>query len=82
MNIVINGLAAIAVLTAAPALAKAEPSIPAPAPAAAAASNLTAQNKRYCIVQSMTGSRLPKKICKTRDQWMTDDGFDPLTLRK
>jgi hypothetical protein len=33
---------------------------------------------KYCIVDTVTGSRIAKKVCKTRDAWMREDGFDPL----
>jgi len=33
---------------------------------------------KYCMVDTVTGSRIPQKICKTRDAWMREDGFDPL----
>ena len=33
---------------------------------------------RYCIVDTITGSRIAKRECKTRDAWMREDGFDPL----
>ena len=32
---------------------------------------------RYCVVETVTGSRIPTKVCKTRDEWKAD-GFDPL----
>lgn len=33
--------------------------------------------QRYCTVYDVTGSRIPIKTCKTRDEWLKD-GFDPL----
>ncbi|MEG3088606.1 hypothetical protein [Sphingomonas sp. PB4P5] len=33
--------------------------------------------KRYCVIDTVTGSRLPQKTCQTREQWL-DQGFDPL----
>jgi hypothetical protein len=34
--------------------------------------------QRYCIVQAVTGSiRATQKVCKTREQWMQEDGIDP-----
>ncbi|MES2042329.1 MAG: hypothetical protein V4475_00535 [Pseudomonadota bacterium] len=39
-----------------------------------AASNV---DRRYCVVEELTGSRLPHKICKTRKEWLAE-GFDPL----
>lgn len=36
-----------------------------------------AGTRRYCVIDSMTGSRIPKKICMTRKEWL-GRGFDPL----
>jgi len=36
------------------------------------------QQIKYCILDTVTGSRIAKKVCKTRDAWMREDGFDPL----
>ena len=33
--------------------------------------------QRYCVTDTLTGSRLPVKSCQTRDQWLKQ-GFDPL----
>lgn len=33
--------------------------------------------QRYCVVDQITGSRVPHKVCKTRKEWL-DEGFDPL----
>ena len=49
----------------------------APAARATPAAESTAQPK-YCVVDAVTGSRIPQKICKTREAWMREDGFDPL----
>lgn len=39
----------------------------------------TAQRaQRYCIVNSVTGSRIPRRTCKTRAEWLADENFDPL----
>ena len=47
-------------------------------PAAEAGVDQTAAAaKKYCIVDSPTGSRLTKKSCRTRDEWMKR-GVDPL----
>ena len=32
---------------------------------------------KYCIVDLVTGSRIPVKTCKTREAWL-EQGFDPL----
>lgn len=39
------------------------------------------KGQKYCIEQLVTGSRVPIRVCKTRDQWIKDDNFDPLTAR-
>lgn len=32
--------------------------------------------KRYCLVETLTGTQIPRKICKTRAEWL-DMGTDP-----
>jgi hypothetical protein len=54
---------------AAPTSAVATPSAPADAP--------QAREQKYCVVETVTGSRIPLRTCKTRRQWMAQ-GFDPL----
>jgi hypothetical protein len=49
----------------------------APAARATPTAESTAQPK-YCVVDTITGSRIERKICKTREAWMREDGFDPL----
>ncbi len=34
--------------------------------------------RRYCVITTPTGTRIPKKTCKTRIEWQKEDGFDPL----
>lgn len=34
--------------------------------------------RKYCVVDTVTGSRLAHKVCKTRQDWISQDGFDPL----
>lgn len=36
-----------------------------------------AKEKRYCVKSRVTGARLPRVICKTRDEWIKSEGFDP-----
>ncbi len=36
------------------------------------------KEKQYCVSDTATGSRLAVKVCKTRKQWMDQEGFDPL----
>jgi hypothetical protein len=33
--------------------------------------------RRYCVVDTITGSRVPVKQCRTRADWLKE-GFDPL----
>ena len=68
-------MATVGVLLGAPALAadRPEPTVattPAPAP--------DAQSKkvRYCIKDAITGSRMERRICKTRAEWL-QQGVDP-----
>ncbi|WP_066816500.1 hypothetical protein [Sphingomonas mali] len=49
----------------------------APAARATPTAESTPQPK-YCVVDTVTGSRIPQKVCKTREAWMREDGFDPL----
>lgn len=35
-----------------------------------------ASKKKFCVVEAATGSRVPKKICRTRTEWLAL-GFDP-----
>lgn len=43
--------------------------------AASAAVPAVADARRYCVLQDTTGSRLTRKVCKTRAQW-ADIGVD------
>jgi hypothetical protein len=36
-----------------------------------------APERRYCVVDTISGSRMKHKVCKTRKEWL-DEGFDPL----
>ena len=40
-----------------------------------------ADSRKYCIDTVTTGSRIPKRQCQTRAEWL-DDGVDPLKLIK
>ncbi len=46
------------------------------------ADDIKADNTRYCVKDTTTGSRLPKKTCKTRADWIADDNFDPLAPQR
>lgn len=39
------------------------------------------KQKLYCVVDTLTGSHLRTKECRTRKQWL-ETGFDPLEARK
>jgi hypothetical protein len=76
-----NGFAAAAILIATPAFAETKSGTPAPAASAGASAGAVVKDKRYCVVEVLTGTRVPTKICKTRAQWMGEDNFDPLAKR-
>lgn len=53
-----------------------------PTAASSPAADPKADAKRYCVESEATGSRLVKKICKTRADWIADDNFDPLAPQR
>ena len=69
---------------AVPAFA-AESAEPAPAPSARSSAVSVKDEPRaatrYCAVEQVTVSRIPRKVCKTREQWM-GRGFDPLQAER
>jgi hypothetical protein len=77
-----TGFAAVAALTMVAGSAQATESRTASdaahATRATPAAEPAAQQKTYCIVDTLTGSRISRKICKTREAWIRDEGFDPL----
>lgn len=78
MHIIITGFAAAA-LIATPVLAETKPGTV--APAAETTEQTVAKDHQYCVRVDFTGSRLAKKVCKTRAQWMDEDNFDPLAQK-
>ena len=61
-----------ALLLATPAFAadpRPAPSPAEPAAAAAPADTAPARAKRYCFVEAPTGTRIERKVCKTRAEW-------------
>ena len=34
--------------------------------------------QKICVVDVVTGSRIPRRSCKTRAQWIAATGIDPL----
>lgn len=69
-------IATLALATlATPALA-ADPETPAAAPVASVPAGGAAAGKtKFCIVETFTGSRIPKRMCKTRAEWL-ETGVD------
>ena len=53
----------------------------APAPAAKtterAPAAADAPERRYCVVTTLSNSRIPQRDCRTRAAWLRD-GYDPL----
>jgi hypothetical protein len=37
-----------------------------------------AKEIRYCVISTVTGSRIPSKECHTRKDWISLTGVDPL----
>jgi len=75
-----TGFAAVAALTMVAGSAQAADSRPANDAAPAARATPVAEStpqKKYCVVDTLTGSRIAQKVCKTREAWMRE-GFDPL----
>ncbi|WEK01899.1 MAG: hypothetical protein P0Y59_09545 [Candidatus Sphingomonas phytovorans] len=65
------GLVALATIPVMAQAADGRPDTTANASADAAASK-----KKFCVVEATTGSRVAKKICRTRTEWLAL-GFDP-----
>lgn len=73
--------AALLSVTAAPQPAPTTAAAPSAAGAPAAASTSRAKyNPRVCLVDQVTGSRIPVSECRPLAQWRTD-GIDPLPKR-
>ena len=72
----IASAALLAGATTVPALAAPRTAEPpaATAPATDMPSHV-AKPTRYCVVETLVGSRIPTKVCKTRDEWL-DQGVD------
>lgn len=77
MHQMFKGFAAsvIALGLATTAHAETKPGAPAPEPTAKVVKQ--AKEQKYCVVGTPTGTRIPRKDCRTRAEWM-DEGFDPL----
>jgi hypothetical protein len=71
-------LTGAALTVSAPALAREPAGKPAPAPALSSSpADVTNPKIRYCFIEDVTGSRIPRKSCKTRADWLAE-GIDPL----
>jgi len=40
------------------------------------AAKASRKRTKYCVMATSTGSRVLRKICRTRDEWLVE-GFDP-----
>lgn len=65
-----TAIAFSAALIAAPAFA----SDPVKAPEAKAELSM---GKRVCVANNVTGTMFAQKVCKTRGQWIAENGVDP-----
>lgn len=77
-------IAAVTVLFAAPAVAQQppEPIATVTAPVQSGGSDAQrAKKTRYCVQTQLTGSRLARKVCQTREAWLAQN-FDPLDRTK
>lgn len=68
---------AAALLAAAPAPA---PIAPAAEQSVRASIDPSTDRRRVCVVDTVTGSRLPHRYCQTRAEWVAQ-GTDPLAKR-
>lgn len=68
---------ALAGLMLAPASAPEKPAAPQPSETPIVAATPAAKPTNYCVVDTTTGTRIHRKTCRTRAEWMRQ-GFDPL----
>lgn len=77
-------IAVVAALLAVPAAAQQSadrrPTIAAPAQSGGGAA-VSSKPTRYCIADTITGSRMTRKVCKSRDAWLAE-GYDPLDQKR
>ncbi|WP_230482229.1 hypothetical protein [Sphingomonas sp. Leaf21] len=56
---------------------------PVPSPTAAtivaerSPSPMASSATRYCVVDTLTGSRIPTRVCRTADEWIAREGAVP-----
>lgn len=80
MRMMFKGFAAAVIAVGLTTAAHAETKPGAPASAATSQAEPDAKpvkDKRYCVTGTTTGSRLARKACRTRAEWLSE-GFDPL----
>lgn len=78
MRTMFKGFTAAVFVVGLAATAHAETKPGASAPAASASADAKpVRDKRYCVEGTVTGSRLARKDCRTRAEWLKE-GFDPL----
>ena len=60
-------------------IASALSAAPAPAatPSPSSARTAVSDTTRYCIIANITGSRIPRKICRTAADWIAVEGEVP-----
>ena len=75
MNKFLIAAAAVVSTVSIPAMAS-SPKTPAPA-----SSPAPSAETRYCVEGMVTGSRLIKRDCKTRAEWIKLEGFDPVAKK-
>lgn len=82
-NYLTAGAMALAGFVITAGIATATPRDPLPnadaTPAATATTKAPVAEKRYCVVDSVTGSRIPQRVCKTAREWKAD-GVDVTNL--
>jgi hypothetical protein len=75
--ITIQTLSRAAAIAAGLALIAVSPAGASPDPKSPAKAAPAAKSQRYCVETQVTGSRLARRTCKTRDAWIKSEGFDP-----
>ncbi len=76
-------IAATALIVSAAIPASATPDRDPPKPNAQSSDQQqSAKPKLYCAARPVTGTMLPARICKTREQWIAATGVDPAAPRQ
>lgn len=78
-SILLGVAAAFCMAAASPIMAAAPDSggTPKAEMSASGATSAATDKMKYCVVDTITGSHIPKKTCLTRKEWLAQ-GFDPL----